>query len=186
MTESDWPAVSVIYREGIETGEATFETEVPSWEQWDSAHLMVGRLVCEVDGRVMAWAALSAVSGRPVYRGVAEHSIYVASAARGRGLGAILLRELVTASEEAGLWTLQTSIFPENTASITLHSKAGFRLVGTRERIGSHHGRWRDTVLMERRSGRVGIGQGSGADSDPVFDESDAVDASDESQEPIA
>lgn len=156
MSESDWPAVARIYRQGIETGNATFETEVPSWGDWDAAHLEICRLVCEVEGHVVAWAALSPVSRRPVYRGVVEHSIYVADAGRGRGVGAILLGELVTAAENAGFWTLQTSIFPENDASIALHSSVGFRVVGTRERIASHHGRWRDTVLMERRSDRVG------------------------------
>lgn len=156
MSESDWPAVARIYREGIETGDATFETDVPNWEEWNEAHIDSCRLVCEIDGEVVAWAALTPVSRRAVYRGVAEHSIYVASAVRGQRVGAALLEALVVASEEAGFWTLQTAIFPENEASITLHSMAGFRVIGTRERIASHHGRWRDTVLMERRSDRVG------------------------------
>jgi len=155
MTETDWPSVAGIYAEGIATGDATFETEVPDWGRWDAAHIESCRLVCEIADQVVAWAALSPVSGRQVYRGVAEHSIYVAGSARGRGVGSLLLQALIDESEEAGFWTLQTAIFPENEASITLHTRAGFRVIGTRERIAAHHGRWRDTVLMERRSGRV-------------------------------
>lgn len=158
MTESDWPAVARIYGEGIQTGDATFETDVPKWREWDLAHVEECRLVVEMDGEVVAWAALSPVSRRAVYRGVAEHSIYVGTEARGQGVGAYLLAALVKASEDAGFWTLQTAIFPENEASITLHEGLGFRVVGTRERIGSHHGKWRDTVLMERRSARAGVG----------------------------
>lgn len=157
MTESDWPAVARIYREGIETGDATFETEVPDWSDWDAAHIEQCRLVFEIDGEVVAWAALSPVSRRQVYRGVAEHSIYVGSAARGQGVGAELLEALIDQSEDAGFWTLQTGIFPENEVSVALHKRLGFRVVGTRERLGSHHGRWRDVVLMERRSERVGV-----------------------------
>ncbi|HEX6301826.1 MAG TPA: GNAT family N-acetyltransferase [Acidimicrobiia bacterium] len=156
MLPSDWPEVAGIYREGIDTGDATFETSVPEWEAWDSGHLAECRLVCELDGRVAAWTALSAVSTRPVYRGVAEHSIYVSGDARGRGVGSDLLEALVEASEEAGFWTLQTAIFPDNEASIALHTRFGFRVVGRRERLGLHHGRWRDVLLMERRSVRVG------------------------------
>jgi len=155
MTEADWPAVARIYGEGIATGNATFETDVPDWASWDASHHQSCRLVVEDDGAVLAWAALSPVSSRPVYRGVAEVSIYVAPEARGRGLGADMLGALIESSEEKGFWTLP-SIFPENEASIALHTRFGFRVVGTRERIGSHHGRWRDTVLLERRSARVG------------------------------
>lgn len=158
MTEADWPAVARIYGEGIETGNATFETDVPDWPGWDASHHGPCRLVFEEGGEVLAWAALSPVSRRPVYRGVAEVSIYIAPGARGRGIGAELLGALIEASEEEGFWTLQTSIFPENEASVALHTRFGFRVVGTRERIGSHHGRWRDTVLLERRSDRVGSG----------------------------
>lgn len=157
MVAGDWREVARIYREGIETGNATFETSVPEWESWDAAHLEECRLVCELDGRVVGWAALSPVSRRPVYRGVAEHSIYVSNDARGQRVGATLLESLVDASELAGLWTLQTAIFPENEVSISLHTKCGFRIVGTRERLGTHHGRWRDVVLMERRSATVGV-----------------------------
>lgn len=156
MDLSDWPSVARIYSEGIESGHATFETDVPGWEAWDSGHLEDCRLVAEVEGEVVAWAALSPVSPRRVYRGVAEVSLYVGSAARGRQVGSELLAALVECSENAGIWTLQAVVFPENEASIALHARHGFRLVGTRERIGSHHERWRDTVLLERRSLNVG------------------------------
>lgn len=156
MTSDDWPDVARIYEEGIQTGNATFETRVPEWEEWDSGHLAACRLVLEEGGAIFGWAALSAVSRRQVYDGVAEHSIYVAGDARGRGVGAGLLNSLVASSEEAGFWTLQTAIFPENETSISLHKRYGFRVVGVRERLGHHHGRWRDVVLMERRSSLVG------------------------------
>lgn len=157
MLPSDWREVARIYREGIDTGHATFETSVPGWEAWDVGHLAECRLVYELDDRVAAWAALSRVSTRTVYRGVAEHSIYVSGDARGLGVGTGLLETLSEASEEAGFWTLQTAIFPENVASIALHAGVGFRVVGRRERLGLHHGRWRDVILMERRSATVGI-----------------------------
>lgn len=154
---ADWPRVSEIYRQGIETGHATFELEVPSWDAWDSGRIEEPRLVVETEKLgVVAWAALSQVSTRHVYRGVAEHSIYVADEARGSGIGKLLLTALVEKSEIAGFWTLQTGIFPENQPSIALHEAVGFRVIGVRERIGSHHGKWRDVVLMERRSDRVG------------------------------
>ncbi len=153
---TDWPAVRTIYAEGLATGLATFETTPPEWATWDAAHLPDGRFIAEDDGLVCGWAALTPVSGRCVYAGVAEVSVYVAAAARGKGVGAQLLQRLVDASERAGLWTLQAGIFPENVASVRLHLKAGFRLVGHRERIGQLHGVWRDTVLLERRSATVG------------------------------
>jgi L-amino acid N-acyltransferase YncA len=156
MTPGDWKDVARIYEEGIQTGNATFETEVPQWEEWDAGHLEASRLVMEEDGVIVGWAALSAVSRRQVYRGVAEHSIYVADSARGRGVGTELLKALVADSEAAGFWTLQTAIFPENETSIGLHERHGFRVVGIRERLGRHHGRWRDVVLMERRSAETG------------------------------
>ena len=156
LVPSDWPDVARIYAEGIESGHATFETEVPDWETWDSAHLEKCRLVFETEGEVQGWAALSPVSRRQVYRGVAEVSVYVGLEAQGRGVGSDLLTALIQCSETSGFWTLQTSIFPENQSSVALHARHGFRLVGTRVRIGSHHGRWRDTVLMERRSPSVG------------------------------
>jgi L-amino acid N-acyltransferase YncA len=152
MKVEAWPAVRVIYAEGIATGNATFETEVPSWEAWNKAHLEQCRLVARTEKRVLGWAALAPVSGRCVYAGVAEVSIYVAALARGRGVGKALLQALIAASEQAGIWTLQAGIFPENEASLRLHRACGFRQVGFRERIGQLAGVWRDVVLMERRS----------------------------------
>jgi L-amino acid N-acyltransferase YncA len=151
LTAADWPAASAIYGEGIATGNATFETAVPDWPAWDAAHLPTPRLAARLDGRLVGWAALSAVSRRAVYAGVADVSIYIAAAARGQGVGRALLTALIEASEQAGFWTLQAGIFPENTASLHLHAACGFRLVGRRERIGQMAGVWRDTLLMERR-----------------------------------
>ena len=153
MLPGDAEAVLAIYAEGIATGNATFQTEVPSWEEWDAGHLEAPRLVArDEDGRVLGWCALSPISRRPVYAGVTEESVYVAASARGRGIGRRLLEAMAKASEDAGIWTMQTGIFPENKASIALHEACGFRIVGTRERVGRHFGRWRDVVLMERRS----------------------------------
>ncbi len=157
MEDKDWPQVREIYREGIATGNATFETTLPEWEKWDKAHLSDRRLAAITEGKVIGWAALSPVSERCVYAGVAEVSIYVAGSERGRGVGHALLRRLIEESERAGIWTLQAGIFPENKASIVLHERAGFRQVGTRERLGQMHGVWRDVVLMERRSKVVGV-----------------------------
>lgn len=156
MTAADWPRVREIYGEGIETGHATFQTAPPAWEDWDAGHLPAPRLVAESGGEVAGWAALSPVSKRAVYAGVAEVSVYVADAARGRGVGHALLEDLVRASEAAGIWTLQAGIFPENAASVALHERCGFRRVGVRERLGAMQGRWRDVLLMERRSRTVG------------------------------
>ena len=156
MRPDDWPVVRRIYAEGIASGHATFETTVPDWEQWDSRHLKTGRLVWKPDAEVAGWAALSQVSSRPVYSGVAEVSVYVAAQKRGKGGGSALLGALIETSEDAGLWTLQASIFAENQASLRLHEKHSFRFVGRRERIGCHHGIWRDTLLLERRSARTG------------------------------
>jgi L-amino acid N-acyltransferase YncA len=152
LTEDDWAAVADIYWDGMRDGLATFETEVPSWEAWDAAHLPEHRLVAELLGEVVGWAALSPASSRRCYAGVAENSVYVARAARGRGVGRALLERLVRDADEAGIWTIQTSIFPENRASLGLHERCGFRVVGTRERIARRDGVWRDTVLLERRS----------------------------------
>jgi len=153
----DWPAVARIYRQGIDTGDATFETGVPTWETWDQGRLEACRILAEVDGTVVGFAALSPTSKRAVYEGVAEVMVYVAEGYRGRGVGRRLLDELVRASEVAGVWTLQAGIFPENRASIALHLDLGFRLVGTRERLGrTADGRWRDVALLERRSRVVG------------------------------
>jgi phosphinothricin acetyltransferase len=152
MRASDWEQVRAIYVEGIRTGDATFETEAPSWERWDDAHLSFGRLVMRQDAVVLGWAALSPVSKREVYRGVAEVTVYVAEAARGQGIGRALLEALIEQSERNGIWTLQASIFPENTASVELHRRCGFREVSRRERIARLHGVWRDTLFFERRS----------------------------------
>ena len=157
MAATDWESVAAIYVEGIATGEATFETNVPSWDGWDTSHLTFARFVAtSPDDRVVGWAALSKVSNRAVYAGVAEVSVYVAAHVRGLGIGKALLEELIRESEANGIWTLQAGIFPENHASISLHRSLGFRLVGKRERIGRQNNRWRDTVLLERRSRIVG------------------------------
>jgi L-amino acid N-acyltransferase YncA len=158
LTAADWPAVAAIYQEGIDTGRATFETAVPDHETWDAAHLESCRLVAEAeDGTVLGWAALTPVSGRCVYAGVAEVSVYVAAAARGQGVGKLLLRALVETSEADGIWTLQAAMFPENRGSVALHKSLGFRRVGVRKKLGQLHGIWRDVLLMERRSSRVGV-----------------------------
>ncbi|WP_133962460.1 GNAT family N-acetyltransferase [Rathayibacter sp. PhB151] len=156
MLPEDWAAVEAIYREGIATGHATFEAEPPSWVAFDAGKLDVGRLVAADGDEILGWAAFSPVSNRPVYRGVVEHSVYIAAAARGLGIGAMLVQALIEAADDAGLWTIQSSVFPENSASLALHDRAGFRRVGTRERIalmtyGPAVGTWRDTVLIERR-----------------------------------
>jgi L-amino acid N-acyltransferase YncA len=157
MTPAHWLAVREIYLQGIRTGNATFETQVPEWERWDAAHLKPCRLVARSANEILGWAALSPVSSRPVYRGVAEVSVYVAEHARGRKIGSALLAALVEASEREGIWTLQAGIFPENVASIEVHKRCAFQIVGTRERFGCMNGRWRDVTLMERRSKVVGV-----------------------------
>lgn len=142
-----------VYRRGIEEGDATFETAAPSWPEFDAAKLPEHRIVAvREDGGLLGWVAASAVSGRCVYAGVVEHSVYVHPDARGRGVGRALLDALIASTERAGVWTIQSGVFPENAASLALHRRAGFRVVGTRERIGQHHGVWRDVVLIERRS----------------------------------
>ena len=157
MTPSDWDAVRAVYLEGVATGNATFETAAPEWERWHASHRQDCRLVAYDESGVIGFAALSPVSARAVYAGVAEVSVYIAEGARGQGIGAALLNELIRQSEAAGIWTLQAGIFPENTASLALHARFGFREVGRRERIGRRDGRWRDTILMERRSATVGL-----------------------------
>jgi phosphinothricin acetyltransferase len=156
MTPADWPEVAAIYAEGIATGNATFQTEPPEWAAWDEAHLPECRLVAEADGRILGWAALSPYSRRAVYRGVAELSIYVRASARGQGIGRALTERLIADFEAAGCWTLQAGVFPENAASLGLLRAFGFRDVGRRERIGCMDGRWRDVILLERRSGDSG------------------------------
>ncbi|MCQ1953681.1 GNAT family N-acetyltransferase [Arthrobacter sp. zg-Y238] len=161
LLASDWPSVRSIYAAGIATGHATFESKVPDWEAFDSAHLPGLRLVADAGNGLLGWAAASPVSTRDAYRGVVEHSVYIAPAARGRGIGRLLLRALVASAETSGIWTLQCSIFPENTASLALHQAEGFRVVGRRQRVakmthGPHTGEWRDTLFLERRSDAVG------------------------------
>lgn len=154
---SDWEAVSKIYTQGIATGFATFETNTPSFEAWDAAHMTSCRIVATENEKVLGWAALSPVSSRCVYGGVAEVSVYVGSDSRGKGVGKLLMNNLIKESEAAGLWTIQSGIFPENTGSIALHKKAGFRYIGKRERVGKLDGVWKDNLLFERRSDAVGI-----------------------------
>ncbi len=158
MAREDWDAVRRIYVEGIGTGHATFETEPPAWDHWDIARSPECRLVAEVNDRVVGFAALTRVSPRPVYRGVQDAMLYVAADARGRGVGSGLLARLVEASEAAGIWTLEAHIFPENAASVRTFANAGFRVVGVQERVGRFRdGRWRDVLVMERRSRVVGV-----------------------------
>ena len=156
LRPDDWPEVARIFEEGIRTGVATFETEVPAWEAWDAAHLAEHRLVAVRDGQVVGWIALAPVSSRCCYDGVAEVSAYVSEEARGEGMGTALLARLVESSERGGIWTLETGVFPENAASLALLQRFDFRVVGTRERIGQLHGLWRDVVFLERRSEVVG------------------------------
>jgi len=156
LRADDWASVREIYREGIATGNATFETDAPSWEAWNAAHLAIGRLLARIDGRIAGWIALSPVSERCVYAGVAELSVYVASSARGHGVGKALLEAAIADAERAGIWTLQSGTFPENAASIALQKACGFREVGRREGLGKMNGRWRDVVLLERRSRLAG------------------------------
>jgi L-amino acid N-acyltransferase YncA len=155
LSPEDWQQVKVIYEKGIQTGNATFQTSAPSWEDWDQSHLSSCRIVMEEDGKVIGWGALTPVSSRCVYAGVAEVSVYVDPAQSGKGIGLTLLNELIKQSETEGIWTLQAGIFPENIASIRIHEKAGFRIIGIREKIGKQNGIWRDTALLEKRSNLI-------------------------------
>jgi len=157
MQAADWEQVKRIYEEGVQTGNATFQTSMPDWDEWNKSHLEHSRIVVKENENLLGWAALTPVSGRCVYAGVAEVSVYVSANARGRGIGRQLLQKLVTESEANLLWTLQAGIFPENVLSIKIHEACGFRIVGKRERIGKMNGNWRDTVLLERRSNTTGI-----------------------------
>src|SRR3954454_8336864 len=157
MQPNHWLEVISIYEEGIKTGNATFEQQAPEWEAWDKGHLNNARIVAIEDNKVVGWAALTPVSGRCTYAGVAEVSVYVHPVARGKGVGKRLLNQLVEESEAINLWTLQAGIFPENAASVKLHEDCGFRIIGKRERIGKMNGVWRDTLLLERRSNKVGL-----------------------------
>ena len=155
--ESDWEKISEIYKEGIDTENATFVMEVPSWSEWDESHLSNCRFVAEFSDEVVVWAALSPISSRCVYGGVAEVSVYVSKSNSGQKIGTKLLEKLILESEKNGIWTLQAGIFPENIASLKIHSNLGFRKVGYREKIGKMKGKWRDTILMERRSKKIGL-----------------------------
>lgn len=157
MTPEDWEQVRAIYLEGIASGLATFETEAPSWEQWDSAHHPFARLVARSNDWVIGWAALSPVSRRKCYAGVAEVSVYVAASSRGQGVGCRLLESIIADSERHSIWTLQGATFPGNAASLRLQQNCGFRQIGRRERVAQLHGEWRDTILSERRSSVVGV-----------------------------
>ncbi|PIQ21523.1 MAG: N-acetyltransferase [Cytophagales bacterium CG18_big_fil_WC_8_21_14_2_50_42_9] len=157
MLPQHWQAVKTIYLEGIATGQATFQTEAPSWEDWDQAHLSYCRLVAVEDNKVLGWVALSPVSSRCVYAGVAEVSIYIGQHHRGKRVGLQLLQSVISESEKHNIWTLQAGIFPENAASLKLHEKVGFRLLGYREKVGQMHGVWRNVNLLERRSQVIGI-----------------------------
>src|SRR5262245_31084783 len=156
LRREHWDDVARIYAEGIATGDATFETDVPTWENWDAVHLASHRFVAVDAGRVVGWVAVSPVSSRCVYSGVVENSVYVDAEARGRGVGRALLEALVASTDAAGIWTIQTGVFPENEASVRLHESAGFRVVGRRERLGQLDGVWRDVLFLERRSDAVG------------------------------
>jgi phosphinothricin acetyltransferase len=156
MSAADAGDVLAIYQAGLDGGQASFEVTAPTWAEFDATRLPDHRLVAVgADGAVLGWIAVTPVSRRPVYAGVVEHSVYVAARAAGQGLGRLLLTELIDSTEAAGIWTIQSAVFPENAASLALHARAGFRIVGTRERIGRHHGTWRDVVLIERRSPRL-------------------------------
>ena len=151
LEPADYPAVADVFAEGIATGRATFETRVPTWEEWDAAHLSEHRFVAELDGELAGWVAVVPYSRRAVYRGVGEESVYVAERARGRGVGRALLEAVIESARNGELWTLQAGIFPDNVASLELHRRLGFREVGVRERIGQLDGAWRDVVLLELR-----------------------------------
>ncbi|MFL5340881.1 MAG: GNAT family N-acetyltransferase [Gemmataceae bacterium] len=157
FTAADWDQIRSIYLDGIATGNATFETEAPTWEQWDAAHRSDGRLAARAGDDLLGWAALSPVSRRRVYAGVAEVSLYVGASHRGHGIGTALLKALIAETERLGIWTLQGGTFPENSASLRLQTACGFRIIGRRERIGCLDSVWRDTVLTERRSAVVGV-----------------------------
>jgi phosphinothricin acetyltransferase len=157
LEPSHYPSVKKIYEEGIATGNATFQTEAPDWGEWNDSHLQHSRLVAIENNEVLGWAALTPVSGRCVYAGVAEVSVYVSAKSRGKGIGKLLLEKLIEESEKHNIWTLQAGVFPENSSSLKIHEAVGFRKIGLREKIGKMKGTWRDTVLLERRSTVVGI-----------------------------
>lgn len=157
MTENDGRAVLEIYRLGVQSGQATFETSVPAWNEWDKKYLEHSRFIAVTNNRIAGWVALSPVSAREVYKGVAEVSIYVDPAFHGKGVGSALMAKVIESSETNGIWTLFSVVFPDNIATMKLHKKFGYRIIGTREKIARHNGTWRDTVLLERRSRLVGV-----------------------------
>ncbi len=157
MQPNHWPDVKRIYEEGLATGNSSFETSAPEWDEWDKSHIQSSRLIAIDKGQIIGWAVLTPVSSRRVYSGVAEVSIYIAGKARDKGVGKELLQHLIDHSESNRFWTLTAGIFPENKASIRIHEETGFRIIGTHEKIGQMNGKWRDTVLLERRSSKVGI-----------------------------
>ena len=157
MLPQHWDAVKIIYEEGIVTGNATFQTAAPTWQEWDIAHIKTCRIIATENNEILGWAALTAVSSKCVYAGVAEVSVYVTTNARGKNIGSLLLQELINQSEQNGIWTLQAGVFPENKASISIHEKNGFRNIGHREKIGKMGNVWRDTILLERRSHKIGV-----------------------------
>ena len=157
MLPTHWEAVRSIYQQGIDTGNATFQTSAPDWNEWNNGHLQTCRIIALNNDSVLGWAALTPVSGRCVYAGVAEVSVYVAEGSRGKNIGNMLLKELISESEKNNIWTLQAGIFPENIGSIRLHEANDFRIVGFREKIGKMNGKWRDTILLERRSNVAGV-----------------------------
>ena len=157
LLPTHWEAVKQIYEEGISTGNATFQTTAPTWEEWDATHSVKPRLIVIENDEISGWAAITPVSGRCVYAGVGEVSVYVSAASRGKGIGKNLLQALIEESEKENFWTLQAGIFPENISSLAIHEACGFRVIGTRERIGKMNGAWRDTVLLERRSTTIGL-----------------------------
>jgi L-amino acid N-acyltransferase YncA len=156
LTQKDWKAVAEIYQQGIATNNATFRKEVPTWEEWNNGHLEKCRIVAVIEQKIVGWAALTPVAGSCFYAGVAEVSVYIAAQNRGQNIGTALLERLIFESEQENFWTLQSSIFPENTSSLVIHEKVGFRKIGYREKISKMNGQWRDTVLLERRSKTVG------------------------------
>jgi phosphinothricin acetyltransferase len=158
MKKDDWISVAEIYRQGIESGNATFQRDIPTWDEWNQGHINTCRIVVSIDNEIAGWAALTPVSGRCVYAGVAEVSVYVSNQFKGQKIGTRLLERLISESEKEGYWTLQASIFPENKASLKIHYNLGFRNVGFREKIGKMNDIWRDTILLERRSKKAGIG----------------------------
>jgi L-amino acid N-acyltransferase YncA len=157
ITANDWNSIATIYKQGIETGDATFEQDVPSWEDWDASHIEKCRIATILENQIVGWAALTQVSGRCIYAGVAEVSVYVHENFRGKKIGLQLLQKIIEESEKENFWSLQSGIFPENKASLSIHDQAGFRIIGIREKIGKMNGKWRNNTILERRSTIIGV-----------------------------